>query len=215
MISTAELQASPTPAGWQETDLYRFFAHALASPTRERCRLLHSREFTTSLRQLWNEFHCDGEFPSLVRFRSYGQYESTYIALFDVGMPAPPVPLAESGHFKAVPAQQIALENVLFYEVLGLKVDTAGTFADHLQTQLQFLSAVRYAAENGTGDANRESLLRLERDFLQRHLLSWLPAAERKLRKLDPPLFPALLRLLVAFLQDRLKQSESLLDARS
>ncbi|HEV8385805.1 MAG TPA: molecular chaperone TorD family protein [Candidatus Acidoferrales bacterium] len=206
MNATVELEASPHSDGWEQVDLYRFFAHVLAAPTRERHELLRSRNFVASLRQLWKELKCDGEFPAVKRFRGYQKYESAYIALFDAGAPEPPVPLVESGHYKSVPAQQIALENVLFYEVLGLHVDTARSFPDHLQTQLQFLSAVRYAGENADDAASRASLLRLEADFLRRHLLNWLPTAEKKLRKLDPPLFPVLLCLLVAFLQNRRMQ---------
>ncbi len=206
MNATVQSESVPAQADWEWIDLYRFFAHALSSPTSERYALLRSRDFVASLRKLWKELKCDGEFPGLDGFRSYQKYESAYIALFDVGAPEPPVPLVESGHYKSAPAQQIALENVLFYDVLGLQVDTAHSFADHLQTQLQFLSAVRYAGENAKDDSSRASLRRLEVDFLQRHLLNWLPAAERKLRKLNPPLFPVLLRLLVTFLQNRREQ---------
>jgi DMSO reductase family type II enzyme chaperone len=204
MNTAVEFEATPLCGGWEQIDLYRFFAHVLASPTQEKYELLHSAEFAASLRQLWQELKCEGESPDLAGFRSFAQYEAAYIALFDVGAPEPPVPLVESAHHKAIPAQQIALENVLFYEVLGLKVDTTHSFADHLLTQLEFLSAVRFAGDQAGDAEGRANLTRLERDFLQRHLLNWIPAAETKLRRLNPPIFPALFRLLVAFLQKRL-----------
>ncbi len=206
MPTALQSEAVPAQTSWEQLDLYRFFAHVLGSPSRERYALLHSREFAASLRQLWQELQCEGEFPDLAGFRSFAQYEAAYIALFDVGAPEPPVPLVESAHHKAIPAQQIALENVLFYEVLGLHVNPARSFADHLFTQLEFLSAVRYAGDQAPATESRANLARLERDFLQRHLLNWLPAAEAKLRRLDPPIFPALFRPLVVFVQNRLGQ---------
>ncbi len=206
MPTALQWEAVPAQPGWEQLDLYRFFAHVMGSPTRERYALLHSREFAASLRQLWQELKCEGEFPDVAGFRSFAQYEAAYIALFDVGAPEPPVPLVESAHHKAIPAQQIALENVLFYEVLGLHVNPARSFADHLFTQLEFLSAVRYAGDQAPATESRANLARLERDFLQRHLLNWLPAAEAKLRRLDPPIFPALFRPLVVFVQNRLGQ---------
>ena len=205
MPTALQCEAVPAQPGWEQLDLYRFFAHVLGSPTRERYALLHSREFAASLRQLWQELLCEGEFPEVAGFRSFAQYEAAYIALFDVGAPEPPVPLVESAHHKAIPAQQIALENVLFYEVLGLHVNAARSFADHLFTQLEFLSAVRFAGDQSPAAESRANLARLERDFLHRHLLNWLPAAEAKLRRLDPPLFPTFLCLLLVFLQNRLK----------
>ena len=208
MSEILEHEAAAHRDAWEQIDLYRFFAHVLASPTRERYDLLHSTEFSHSLRHLWQELNCSGEIPDLAGFRSFAQYEAAYIALFDTGVPEPPVPLAESGHYKAVPAQQTAFENVLFYEVLDLRMNPGRSFADHLLTQLEFLSAARYVGEHSCDAEDRASAARLERDFLQRHLLNWLPAAETKLRRLDPPIFPILLHLLVAFLRERLQTQQ-------
>lgn len=186
-----------------ETDLYRLFAYVLAPPAEERYAALQSRKFGKTLRALWEELNPANPFPGITRFKSREACASAYIALFDVGVPEPPVPLVESAHHKSIPAQQIALENVSFYEVLGLQADLGRTVPDHLLTQLEFLSAVRYAAENTTDAENGSGLQRLERDFLQRHLLNWLPTAHKKLEQLNPPLFPLLFSLLSAFLSRR------------
>lgn len=200
------MPSRPTPgtslelAGWEEIDLYRFFAFVFGAPTRERFQWFQQPSLNASLAQLWTRLGCPGEFPGATSFPDYGEYESTYIALFDVGVPQPPVPLLESAHDKAQPPQQTALESTSFYEVLGLATDTSRYAPDHLVTQLEFLSAVRYTRENTPNEENRKSLARLERDFLQRHLLNWVPAAEEKLRQAQAPIFPALFTLLVAFL---------------
>lgn len=193
-----------TPVEWAEIDLYRFFAFAFAPPTSERFTWLGQPEFPAALARLWNHLSCTGAFPGLIPFQGYADYESTYIAVFDVGLPEPPVPLVESAHYKAQPAQETALENVSFYEVLGLKADPSRYAPDHLVTQLEFLAAVRYARENTPDVENRRRLVRLERDFLVRHLLNWLPAAQKKLARERPPLFPLLMTLLLAALRREL-----------
>lgn len=185
---------------WQQIDLYRFFAFVFGFPSAERFPWFHEPASQAALVRLWRELGCPGESLDGAPFRDYQQYEAIYIAVFDVGAPAPPVPLLESAYEKAVPAQQTALENVSFYDVLGLRADTSRYAPDHLVTQLEFLSAVRYARENSPDDAQRENLARLERDFLERHLLNWLPAAHKKLDREQVPVFPALLALLLAFL---------------
>jgi len=156
-------------------DLVRVFAFAFGSPSPERYDLL-----------------C-----KFGKFRDFDEYEALYIALFDVGNPEPPVPLLESAHHKAVPAQQIALECMDFYEVVGLKPDTSRYAPDHLVTQLEFLAAVRYLRSQQPEDDN---LARLERDFTERHVLSWLPSALKKLKKERVPGFGLLLGELTDFL---------------
>ncbi len=186
-------------------DLYRVFSFLFGFPTRERFAWMRRPDFSSGLASLWKELGCKGRFPGVRSFEEYDQYESVYIALFDVGVPAPPVPLLESAWRKSQPAQQVVLDNVNFYEVLGLRCDTSRYPADHLLTQLEFLAAVRYAQEHADAEMNRDSLARLEHDFLDRHLLAWFPAAKRKLHALDPPVFALLATLLEAFLRLRLQ----------
>ena len=188
---------------WDEVDLYRFFAAAFGAPTRERFEWMQQPALADDLRNLWTKLGGEAEFPGLGSYESYQDYESTYLALFDVGMPEPPIPLVESGHLKSQPAQQVALEVALFYDVLGLRADPAGYPLDHLVTQLEFLSAVRYACENASEPDNRQGLARLERDFLERHLMNWLPAVVEKLAREQPPFFWTACRMLDLFLRRR------------
>lgn len=203
----AAVKDAAKPRGQKQIDLYRFFALVFGAPSPEHFQRLAQPGLEEFLSALWTDLGCTGDFPGTGRFRDYQQYESIYIALFDVGLPQPPVPLLESAHVKSQPAQQIALENTFFYEVLGLKVDPAHYAPDHLVTQLEFLAAARYAREQAPNEENRRSLARLERDFLERHLLNWLPAAEKKLKRERPPVFPLLLTLLLAFLRQRYEAS--------
>lgn len=189
---------------WDQVDLYRLFAFVFGAPSDERFVWLQRPELPGWLAELWKEIGCEGACPDVRAFTNYEDYESTYLALFEVGLPAPPVPLQESAHDDSTPAPQTVLENVSFYDVLGLRVDPARYAPDHLVPQLEFLSAVRYARQSTPDADNRARLAHLERDFLERHLLNWLPAAHKKLAGEESPLFPTLMTLLHAFVQSRI-----------
>ena len=198
---------SNQPPACEQIDLYRFFAFALASPAQEQFRWFTRPEALPMLRELWQALDCKGEFPGLQWFESSRDYEATYIALFDAGVPEPPVPLFESAHDKSKPPQELVLENTYFYDLLGLRTDSAKSVPDYLLTQLEFLAALRFAREHAPDPVNARELARAEHDFLERHLLNWIPAARRKLAKLGAPAFPLLLALLENFLQLRLTDS--------
>jgi DMSO reductase family type II enzyme chaperone len=204
-MSAVTKEASVVSVDWSQTDLYRFFALVFSPPTHQCFDFLSQPAAHPALRELWNNLGCEGSLPPFKWFPTYELYESAYIALFDVGVPEPPVPLFESAHNKSHPAQEIALENTFFYEVLGLRTDSTHAVPDYLVTQLEFLAALRYACENTLDEANAIGLIRAEAEFVQRHLLGWLPIVESKLARIDPPAFPQLMTMLVKFLRNRLK----------
>ncbi len=192
----------------EQIDGYRFFAWLLGFPSRERYRRIADDDFQAAVADLWTRLSCAGQCPPSLMFEEYEQYEACYISLFDVGVSGPPVPLIESFYQAAVPAQQTLLENAWFFDVIKLKTNPAIGSADHLLTQLEFAASVRYL-QDGSGDApQRQTLCRLERDYLDRHLLSWLPAAAAKLEELRAPVFPAWFSLLLQFLHARRNELE-------
>ncbi len=201
MLTIVPDEKAVTSIDWQQNDLYRFFAFVFAPPTRECFDLLSQPGLPEALRNLWKQLKCEGAYQPFKWFASYEQYESAYIALFDVGIPEPPVPLFESAHDKTHPAQEIALENTYFYEVLGLKSDPGRAVPDYLVTQLEFLAALRYTCEHTSEESTAVSLTRAETEFLERHLLNWLPAAKAKLHRTNAPGFPVMMTLLVQFLR--------------
>lgn len=190
---------------WQQTDLYRFFAHAFGPPTHECFEFLAQPCAQESLHDLWKYLECKGDFPEFAWFPTYDLYESAYIALFDVGLPEPALPLFESAHDKSRPAQEIALENTCFYDLLGLRSDPSKSVPDYLITQLEFLAALRFTQENTPDRANKVALARAKSEFLQRHILNWVPQASTKLKRTDAPGFPVLIEMLLQFLQIELR----------
>ena len=202
MTVASESRAS-VKLDWAGLDLYRFFAFVFSSPSPESFDTLAQPALKDALAGLWQQLRCAGDFPDFAWFKSYEDYEATYIALFDVGIPEPPVPLFESAHDKTRPPQGIALENTMFYDALGLKWDSRCAVPDYIITQLEFLAAVHYTFENAQDSATRGSLAKLETDFLSRHMLNWVPTAAAKLNSNSPPAFGPLMMLIAAFLQNR------------
>ena len=200
MATIAQEDNAAVSVDWQQTDLYRFFAFVFAPPTHECFNFLSQPSARTALLDLWKSLECEGDFPGFEWFASYELYESAYISLFDVGLPEPPVPLFESAHDKSHPHQEIALENTYFYEVLGLKSDPSRAVPDYLVTQLEFLAALRYTREQTSDESNAVSLARAETEFLERHLLNWLPTAKAKLDRLNVRGFTVMMTMLVQFL---------------
>jgi TorA maturation chaperone TorD len=199
---TAPAPPKPSPA-LEELDLYRLFAACFSAPSPERFAWLSGRRFRTLLKQLGEKLEVRTGHGQSRRLTDYPSYEAAYLALFEVGLSGPAVPLVESAHTSRAVPQEIVLECVNFYGVLGLSPSQSVFPPDHLVTQLEFLAAVRYLREREPDPGKAESLSRLERDFLARHILSWLPVAQKKLAKLDPPLFPCLLELLCRYASEQ------------
>jgi len=206
MSTTAVAESTLDRVDWADTDLYRFFALLFAPPSPRCFQFLAQPETPAALNKLWDLLECEGEWPDFEWFSSYEEYESAYIALFDVGIPEPPVALFESAHDKTRPAQEIALENTCFYEVLGLRSDPSQAVPDYLVTQLEFLAALRYTAQHAAEEETKSSLTRAEAEFLERHLLNWTSSANQKLTRTGAPAFPLLMSLLVRFLRTRAKE---------
>ena len=182
-------------------DLFRLFAFCLGQPSQESFVWLARKNSRALWKQLGRQLGTELKLTGEDQFSDYLDYEAAYIALFEVGVPEPPVPLLESAHSKRAVPQEIVLDCVNFYDVLGLRPSGTAFPADHLVTQLEFLAAVRFLREGEPRNGNEDSLRRLERDFIERHLLSWLPSAQEKLRQLHPPIFPTLLSLLTTYLK--------------
>ena len=146
----------------------------------------------------------------------FSDFESRYIATFDVGVPTPQVPLLESHYNKRDPLPRILHENILFYQQFGLRLSsTSNESADHLRHQLEFVSyllTLLARAESHQDSVNRDQAGQIRRainDYTSRHLLTWLPQAVAAGN--DAPLAAAgqALELALELTQAALKHTES------
>jgi len=125
----------------------------------------------------------------LVACGDYVDFQADYLRLFEVGLGVPPCPLY-SGIYRG--GRKAVMEELTrFYNYFGLSVERGkGELPDHLSTELEFMHFLAFkelAALDHHEDPN--PYRRAQADFLERQLVSWLPALEARLAGLDPPTF--------------------------
>jgi DMSO reductase family type II enzyme chaperone len=144
----------------------------------------------------------------------YLDFQSEYIRLFDVGVPRPPCALY--GGLYLGSRRAVMEEVTRFYHHFGLSLGgESRELPDHLTTELEFMHFLTFrevaALENGQ---DRGPYLRAQRDFLQRHLVRWIPRVRPLAEKQKAaPFFAGLLALTEAFLLKDLAHAASLAGA--
>jgi len=132
----------------------------------------------------------------------YVEFESEYIRLFDVGAAGPPCPLY--GGVYIGDRMKNMEDATRFYNFFELRVSPeVRELPDHITTELEFLHYLTFReAEQGQNGGDVASLLRAERDFLERHLCRWVPRMRVRLAKQKPaPFFAALVDFAIAFFE--------------
>lgn len=130
-------------------------------------------------------------------------YELDYISAFEVGTPEPPCPLIESHWNKSNPVPKILRENILFYRQFGLTLRSASDeAADGLRFQLEFIYYLcrmeMEAADSAKNGVVTSSIRQGRRDFLDRHLNSWVPRAAEKYNRKNSDVWTAAWMTLLA-----------------
>jgi len=137
-----------------------------------------------------------------------GEWESFVLSTFDVGFPAPPVPLFETHYRKEGSAPEVLHENILFYKTFGCELTKeASDNPDHLRNQLGFLMILCWLEERSSEDS--AGPVRTARtEFVERHLLSWLPEAAETAGRKAHPVWERLLRALGSWLSEEFRPGE-------
>lgn len=181
--------------------VYRLLLTALDKPTPEQHAVLLGSGFRESLALLCGQFDTPfpgGEFVPA----TYPDFESRYLATFEVGLPEAPVVLLASHHIQHEPAPRVVHEHILFYKHFRYApMDETGEAADHLLNELRFLVHLDQLRERGSSSA--DSLDRARRDFLDRHLLRWIPcASDRAAERGIAAFYQSVLTLLAAVVRE-------------
>jgi DMSO reductase family type II enzyme chaperone len=140
----------------------------------------------------------------LVASGRYVDFQADYLRLFEVGLGMPPCPLYGGIHRGGRKA--VMEELTRFYNYFGLSVARGkGELPDHVSTELEFMHFLAFkeltALQRGDDPLPYR---RAQADFLERQLVSWLPALDARLAALDPPTCYAAL----AWLTNALAQAE-------
>ncbi len=178
--------------------LYRLLANGFAYPDRALFALAKSGGYRAQIEELLEllPYEISGGSNGLAATGGYVDFQAHYIRLFDVGMGMPPCPLY-SGIYRG--GRKAVMEELTrFYNFFGLSIERgAGELPDHITTELEFVHFLAFseltALQHGR-DAS--SCQRAQADFLERQLVSWLPALELRLAPLEPlPFYLSLVRL--------------------
>lgn len=160
----------------QRAVIYHLLEQPFRFPDVELTQTFISGEWQDKLKSCFAQTEFDLPRGSDFRLRSgIKEFEVEFISLFEVGMGGAPCPL-HSGHYTR--DRMVTMEETLrFYRFFNYSPDrSADRFPDHINFELQFMALLAEAFETAdeTG-ADVLSPLLAQRDFAQRHLVSWLP----------------------------------------
>jgi len=172
-------RASEAAAALSRSSLYALLARALAFPQPE----FHQETVSGQFRQRIAE-GLEGLPYRLTMGPSrdwhatsdYEAFQSEYIRLFEVGPRGHALCPLYSGHYASDRLHTME-ELVRFYNYFGLRI-TPGLMPDHVTVELEFMHYLAHqeAQARETG-GDKESYVRAQRDFVERHLHGWWPLA--------------------------------------
>jgi DMSO reductase family type II enzyme chaperone len=198
------LDTASEPVTASRSRLYQLLALAFAFPDEDFFSAVADGTFAAAVAQACAALPYDLHGLTGLDFggaaTSYGDFESEFIRLFDVGVAGPPCPLY--GGVYIGDRMKNMEDATRFYNFFHLRLSPQmHELPDHITTELEFLHYLTFR-ETELRQQGRDpgSLLRAERDFLVRHLCKWVPRMQARLAKQQClPFFPALVRFALAF----------------
>jgi DMSO reductase family type II enzyme chaperone len=196
-------EASAAAAALSRSGLYVLLARALTFPQPE----FHQESVSGRLRDRIAE--ALGGLPYRLAVgpsrdwhptSDYEAFQSEYIRLFEVGPRGHALCPLYSGHYASDRLHTME-ELVRFYNYFGLRI-TPGLMPDHVTVELEFMHYLAHQeAQARQSGGDRESYLRAQRDFLERHLNGWWPLALAATKSQRPQRFyRSLMALVLRFL---------------
>lgn len=150
------------------------------NPTdRARQYLALARLFVFPQPGVWEPLEREGMVPT----RSQDEREAEYLAAFELGGEGKPVPPYE-GLLRQQEGRDGILEDIMrFFAFFDVRLqETDRDYPDHLVTELEFMALLcQREADAEAAGKDAGSYQRASRDFLQRHLLVWVPEFARRL----------------------------------
>ena len=205
-IELTDLHSEPEQTAAARSRLYRLLALAFAFPDQELYEALRAGTLATAIAEIAPALPYDLTTATTLGLGTvaepYGDFESEYIRLFDVGAAGPPCPLYGGVYVGVGDRMKVMEDATRFYNFFGLRLSPEmRELPDHITTELEFLHYLTFReAEARQHGVDPSSLLRAERDFLARHLCRWVPQLQARLAKqTTPPFFAALVRFAVTF----------------
>lgn len=188
------------------SNLYRLLSKGFRYPSPLMYKTFQNGEFFT---ELWDNI---SSLPHLEEIRvmknrmfikaegnlkdiTYEDFEVKFVETFDAGPICPPY----EGFYRDEPRTAIMLEISEFYRYFGLVMrqeEDKREFPDHISAELEFIHFLTFKEAEilrNCKDENPNEYLLAQKDFLERHLIKWVPEFCRKLQKSPSAPFYALL----------------------
>jgi DMSO reductase family type II enzyme chaperone len=213
-LATLVLDGSADAGAAARSKIYGLFAEALTYPQGASVIRLLDGDLLAELGEALELSPLDVTVPQAVDFpnshAAIHELQIVYTELFDVTSGTPKVSLLER-RYGDTPEQKLWEQLFGFYAHFGLDFSAgyAAEQPDHLLTELGFMHYLSFIEAGTAGDP--DPYRRGQRDFLARHLATWVRALSDNLAAVDEPNpFGAISRLLA----DVVEADRLYLDAR-
>ncbi len=191
MIQVERAQTVEEATAAARSRLYRLLADGFIYPDSDMFEDLVAGSYRDAVIDACRALGYESEpaFDGLVASGNYTDFQAEYLRIFEVGMGMPPCPLY-SGMYRG--GRKAVMEELTrFYSFFGLSIEHgSGELPDHITTELEFMHFLSFKELTGLqreGDA--ASYRRAQADFLERQIVTWLPALEARLQGIGPPSF--------------------------
>lgn len=120
---------------------------------------------------------------------SFEEFQSDYINAFEVGPGGPPCPLYEGLYYPD--RRKVMEELVRFYEHFSLTVNqSTHELPDHITVELEFMHYLTFMQVDAIkNERNPSAYLKAQKDFLERHLMRWIPKLKERTARVTLPSF--------------------------
>lgn len=193
LSSQVEVETTTQVQAASRSEIYQLLASAFCFPTSETFETIKAGNIWDQLFSIIPDLpytFSEVEIPAKNLGLKFEEFQSLYIGLFEVGKgAAPPCPLYE-GHYGGV-RTAIMAELLAFYHFFGLQLNQQGPreLPDHLSLELEFMHVLTFKEVMASREGKKlEPYLKVERDFLKRHLVEFIAAVGIRLSR-DKALF--------------------------
>ncbi len=188
------------------SNIYRLLSLGFRYPSPSVFRTFQNGEFFLELEENISLLSHVHEMTLFNNFEgvTFSEFEAKFVLTFDTGSPLPPCPAYEGMYIE--PRTAVLLEISEFYRHFGLRMSQKvgkREFPDHISAELEFLHFLTFKEAQAIMNDDAEFLkgyLLAQKDFLERHLLKWVPEFCRRLQDSGMPFYARLAEIISAFL---------------
>ncbi len=162
------------------SNLYKLLSTGFRYPAPEFFKTLQNGEFQNELMYDISSIPHIQELQQeeiVIKGMTLNEFETEFSRTFDVGNPVPPCPPYE-GTYCEKPRSAVLLEVSEFYNYFGLRMNqdkNKRELPDHISAELEFLHFLTHKEAHVRNEETFKGYLLAQKDFLERHMIEWIP----------------------------------------